>query len=105
MFEVDEAARVITNACDQDANIIFGATIDPDFEEGEIKITVIATGFDESQVTIRHDNTSPRPANSSSFGRRVLGAQQQPSVPHSPSNETQGQDDLDIPAFLRNKGK
>jgi cell division protein FtsZ len=53
MFEVDEAARVITGACDQDANIIFGATVDPSFEEGEIKITVVATGFDESQVTIR----------------------------------------------------
>ncbi len=78
MFEVDEAARVITGACDQDANIIFGATVDPDFEEGEIKITVIATGFDESQVTIRHEGSSlPRPsASSSSFGRRMLGAQQ-----------------------------
>lgn len=50
MFEVDEAARVITGACDQDANIIFGATVDPSFEEGEIKITVVATGFDESQL-------------------------------------------------------
>jgi cell division GTPase FtsZ len=50
-------------ACDQDANIIFGATVDPSFEEGEIKITVVATGFDESQVTIRNDGGSaPRPA-------------------------------------------
>jgi len=103
MFEVDEAARVITSACDQDANIIFGATVDPEFEEGEIKITVIATGFDESQVTIRHDSGSlPRPsAGSSSFGRRVLGVQQ-PSAP-APVDTTGAGEDLDIPAFLRNR--
>jgi len=94
--------RVITSACDQDANIIFGATVDPSFEEGEIKITVVATGFDESQVTIRKDGMSaPRPAGgSSSFGRRVLG-----SAPASqtPGEEKSPADDLDIPAFLRNR--
>ena len=47
MFEVDEAAKIITESVDADANIIFGATIREDFE-GEIKITVVATGFDES---------------------------------------------------------
>lgn len=100
MFEVDEAARVITAACDQDANIIFGATVDTDFEEGEIKITVVATGFDESQITVRGNNSAaaPRPASSSSFGRRVLGSSSAPSTP-----EPTGTDDLDIPAFLRNR--
>ena len=102
MFEVDEAARVITGACDQDANIIFGATVDPTFEEGEIKITVVATGFDESQVTIRSNGASaPRPSTSSgSFGRRVLGSA--PVAPVAPEEKTPA-DDLDIPAFLRNR--
>ena len=45
MFEVDEAAKVITDSVDGDAYIIFGATIREDYE-GEIKITVVATGFD-----------------------------------------------------------
>ena len=102
MFEVDEAARVITGACDQDANIIFGTSIDPTFEEGEIKITVVATGFDESQVTIRKDGISaPRPSsNSSSFGRRVLGG----ANTNAPAPEEKSPaDDLDIPAFLRNR--
>ena len=45
MFEVDEAARIITEAADPDANIIFGAVIDENFT-GEIKCTVIATGFE-----------------------------------------------------------
>lgn len=103
MFEVDEAARVITSACDQDANIIFGATVDPSFEEGEIKITVVATGFDESQVTIRKDGMSaPRPSGgSSSFGRRVLGSAPA-GAPNSGEEKTPA-DDLDIPAFLRNR--
>jgi cell division protein FtsZ len=97
---VDEAARVITGACDQDANIIFGATVDPSFEEGEIKITVVATGFDESQVTVRHDGPgAPRPSSGgSSFGRRVIG-----SAPSTPAVDEKPADDLDIPAFLRNR--
>ena len=104
MFEVDEAAKVITGSCDPDANIIFGATVDSSFEESEIKITVVATGFDETQVTSRPDSSRA----SSSFGRRVLSgnAQQQPLSGASESSSAQtDQDDLDIPAFLRNQKK
>jgi cell division protein FtsZ len=46
MFEVDEAAKIITEAIDTDANIIFGTTVNEDYT-GELKITVVATGFDE----------------------------------------------------------
>jgi cell division protein FtsZ len=45
MHEIDEAAKVITNAVDTEANIIFGAVIDPNIT-GEVRITVIATGFE-----------------------------------------------------------
>lgn len=45
MHEINAAAEAITAAADPDANIIFGATIDPELE-GEIIITVVATGFD-----------------------------------------------------------
>ena len=45
LFEVMEAADVITKVADQEANIIMGAVIDPRME-GEMKITLIATGFD-----------------------------------------------------------
>lgn len=45
MHEINEAAEVITTAVAPDANIIFGATLKPDMEEG-LQITVIATGFD-----------------------------------------------------------
>lgn len=48
MFEVDEAARIISSAADPDANVIFGAVIKPDLSD-QVKITVIATGFDETR--------------------------------------------------------
>ena len=47
MIEVSEAASVVQQAADEDANIIFGAVVDPQME-GEIKITVIATGFTDA---------------------------------------------------------
>jgi cell division protein FtsZ len=49
MYEVDEAARIITEAADPDANIIFGAVID-ESSTGEVKCTVVATGFDEVET-------------------------------------------------------
>lgn len=51
MFEVDEAARIISSAADTDANIIFGAVIRDDLSD-QIRITVVATGFDETQARI-----------------------------------------------------
>ncbi len=52
MHEINSAAEAITNAADPDANIIFGATINPDLE-GEVIITVVATGFDASYYSER----------------------------------------------------
>lgn len=52
MHEINTAAETITNAADPDANIIFGATINPDLE-GEIIITVVATGFDAAYFADR----------------------------------------------------
>lgn len=54
MHEINTAAETITNAADDDANIIFGATINPEIE-GEIIITVVATGFDASYFTPKQD--------------------------------------------------
>jgi cell division protein FtsZ len=51
MFEVDEAARIISSSADADANIIFGAVIKEDLTD-QIRITVVATGFDETRARI-----------------------------------------------------
>ena len=99
MFEVDEAARIITEACDGEANIIFGATINENYT-GEIKITVVATGFNE-ETNQRHV-AAPK-AITSPFGKRVVGSQ--PSFAPQNREPMQQASDLDIPAFLRNKMK
>lgn len=52
MHEINAAAEIITGAADSDANIIFGATIDPELD-GELIITVVATGFDAAYFAKR----------------------------------------------------
>ncbi len=62
MHEINAAAETITTAADPDANIIFGATINPELE-GEVIITVVATGFDASYYAKRvADGSSATPA-------------------------------------------
>lgn len=110
MFEVDEAAKVITDSVDGDANIIFGATIREDYE-GEIKITVVATGFDESSnKQYMEKKTEAKGPGASIFGKRsVSDSRVTPAPAAAPSSapaETgnmHGGEDLDIPAFLRKK--
>ena len=106
MFEVDEAARIITEACDPEANIIFGATINENYT-GEIKITVVATGFNEE--TNQRYQEAPKTI-SSQFGKKMLGHTHTPasqstmnSMNNSQNNNPQSE--LDVPAFLRNKMK
>ena len=49
MHEVDEAAEIIQRAADEEANIIFGTVLDEDMGD-DVKITVIATGFDKKDA-------------------------------------------------------
>src|SRR5579863_1843834 len=56
LFEVNEAADIISRAAHPEANIIFGAVQDPSFD-GKVKITVIATGFDN----VQHPHARPQP--------------------------------------------
>ena len=78
MFEVDEASRLITESCDPNANIIFGTSIDERFT-GEIKITVIATGFDED--TNKNFVQSSSISKVSSFGRKPINEAPKQIVP------------------------
>lgn len=57
MTEINEAAKVITESIDPDAKVIFGAVVDEALKKGEIKITVIATGFDSDNV-VRSEGVS-----------------------------------------------
>ncbi|MFA7686130.1 MAG: cell division protein FtsZ, partial [Candidatus Gracilibacteria bacterium] len=91
MFEVDEASRIITEAADPDANIIFGAVINDSYT-GEIKITVVATGFDYKQK-----DSIIRP---SIFGQK-RSTDTMSSSSSMPIKQTENE--LDIPAFIRQK--
>ncbi|MBA3757945.1 cell division protein FtsZ [Candidatus Saccharibacteria bacterium] len=57
MHEINTVAETITTAADSDANIIFGATINPELE-GEVIVTVVATGFDDSYYASRNTKTA-----------------------------------------------
>lgn len=73
MHEINAAAETITAAADPDANIIFGATINPDIE-GEVIITVVATGFDAAYFSNRTQKTSS-PLSSATEGTSTQVAQ------------------------------
>jgi len=82
LFEVNEAADIIFQSADAEANIIFGAVIDERMED-DITVTVIATGFDQ----------------------RILSRAQKPRKTDSgvEIKPVSSNDELDIPAFLRRK--
>ncbi len=60
LFEVNEAAEVVTGAADQNANVIFGAVIDENMA-GRVRVTVIATGFDRRQRRERRERAGEAP--------------------------------------------
>ncbi len=98
MFEVDEAAKVITEAADSEANIIFGAVINENYT-GEIKVTVIATGFsEEDQQRIQGataSGTIQRLGNVPTSSVNVSGIQ------HQGQQAKKSEVDLEVPAFMR----
>ncbi len=102
MFEVDEAARIITEAADPEANIIFGAVVNDSYT-GEIKITVVATGFEDARrsVNITRPLSDVRPMNG--YGRvPEQDKRAQVSTPQLPSVD-ESTNEYDIPAFIRQK--
>ncbi len=59
MVEVNEVAKLITESVDPEARIIFGATFDPRLKAGELKVTVIATGFGKSGSELPFKSSPP----------------------------------------------
>jgi cell division protein FtsZ len=94
LHEVNEAAEIIRATAHPDANIIFGAVLDPSLEE-EIRVTVIATGFDAA-VEARKPASHAQP-----FAAAVASERSDKTVPFPV--RTYNPEDLEIPAFLRRK--
>lgn len=108
MFEVDEAARIITEAADPEANIIFGAVIDENFT-GQVKCTVIATGFDEQAQS--SSLTSNLPAFRSLSGikkaQEETRREEKPLMKDRPVMQSTSpqlnEEELEVPTFMRKK--
>jgi len=107
MSEVDEAARIISQSADADANVIFGATIDENMID-QVRVTVIATGFDETRLRLERMVSQP-------VTKLPEGLISTISSPKSEAEKEEKEEikkvevvspdefesDLDIPAFLR----
>jgi cell division protein FtsZ len=113
MAEIEESARTITEHTAPDANIIFGASIDPNVKD-KIKISVIATGFDSSRARIFQTKkiiNSPPPVDSISQNQTSDDIAQSGQVSEKEIKDILGDNEVpagidivdkyDIPAFLR----
>ncbi len=107
MAEVNEAAQIIAQAADPDANIIFGATIKED-QLDQVKLSVIATGFDETRRRLREyigsgigSSSLQNTATPWQEEAEETPASQTVSEAEVAEEETKEEDDLEIPAFLR----
>jgi len=100
MVEVNEAAQTITESIDPEAKVIFGAVINDKLRKGELKVTVIATGFE-------NQNSS----NFSSSSEKDEAAKKENNFDNNNSNNNFNSvpspeyDQWDIPAFVRKKKK
>jgi cell division protein FtsZ len=90
LFEVNEAAEVVTAAADPNANVIFGAVIDPSMGD-DVRVTVIATGF--GQQLHRRTGRSPE--------RERVGVSEAPVRRESEQGFDVPSQMLDVPSFLR----
>ncbi len=107
MYEVEEAAKFITKSVDPEAKIIFGAVIDEEMDE-EVKITVVATGFDESTRKTESQSLSMRreePPMPAPEPKRPMYAPKALEEEASDDVLPEDQDELEIPAFIRKKIK
>ncbi|RLT24036.1 MAG: cell division protein FtsZ [Chloroflexi bacterium] len=116
LFEVQESASIIEEAVEPNANIIWGLLIDPNFPRGQVKVTLIATGFDEEK------KAAPAPTIASNTGRESLMGGSRTVAPRPntgistplpsardsrsssqpiPVRNLPNPSDVDIPVFLR----
>ncbi|MEQ8199311.1 MAG: cell division protein FtsZ [Clostridiaceae bacterium] len=91
LLEINEAAEIVQDAADPDANIIFGAVIDESLKD-EIRITVIATGFEEDMINNVKEDV-----------KKEVAAAEAPETTSSAPVKEIDEDEIVIPEFLRNR--
>jgi len=115
MIEINEAAKIITESIDPDAKVIFGAVTDEKMKKGEIKVTVIATGFGEKvarkerAIDLDKDEENARPKPIEAKKNNNNSSPISPVSPKKPNFEVsqieESGQEWDIPAFIRRKMK
>ena len=108
MFEVDEAAKIIAASADPDANIIFGAVVKEDLVD-QVRITVIATGFDETRARLAQISKTKEPPIQGVISEPPKREEQEENGTKEEleaSSEEEPEEDVfgekfEIPAFLR----
>jgi cell division protein FtsZ len=93
LFEVNEAAEIVQSAADTNSNIIFGAVID-DAMGDEVRVTVIATGFDHGHA---------RPSDARESTRRSRRDRDVRMDDRQRSSLEIRDDEIDIPSFLKDR--
>ena len=116
LYEVQEAAEIVSSASDEDVNMIFGSVINDELKD-ELIVTVIATGFDEEKQAQQQAQANRRPNQSIQVNRPNYAvqdeqqndyAQNAPQQANAPVHEQQAEpqqnsSDVDVPAFIRNR--
>ena len=103
LFEVNEAASVISEAAHQDANIIFGTVVDDTLGE-EVRVTVIAAGFDRFETDEKKSLSTlglKTPTGSAAKAVNSGGPQGSPTPPVKKEASASANDDFDVPDFLK----
>jgi len=110
MLEISEAAKTITETADPDAKIIFGAVIDEKAKKGEIKITVIATGFGDNyrenlnnQLTLGDKKVPPAIEVEKRKIKKEKKEEEENNITVYKSPLPDQEDEWDVPAFIRKK--
>ncbi|UZJ77244.1 cell division protein FtsZ [Fictibacillus sp. KU28468] len=108
LYEVNEAADIVSSASDPEVNMIFGSVINEDLKD-EILVTVIATGFDEREnmqamqaqaQRPKFQQQAPKAPTSQGSQREEVTNENRPAPPSQSDSDT-----LDIPTFLRNRNR
>ncbi len=99
MAEINEAAKIIVESVDPEAKVIFGAVVDDKLKKGEIKITVIATGFDE----VMRKAGEPKIQDISPINQ--IEEKTRKRMEFKPKEVEEPESEWDIPAFIRRKMK
>lgn len=107
LHEANEAANVVHDAVDEEANVIFGAVIDEDIKE-VMKVTVIATGFDKNNKKVKSNETKTKKSKKVNNKKEEIESQKNNQSENLEKKETKNKDDgsdddFDIPTFLRKK--